>query len=203
MGVPQRQRIGILRRDRELVGDRGRRAVAKAAAAVEPAQRRRRSPACAEAERHAPRAASTANASSTDGAAERRQPQPQSEPGQRQEKPDRGRERRQRRPQPFPEDGPARAPQRRREQRPGRRRLPAAALPGAGSARWLPSPRSPSSRKSTHNNTLTWSGMTFLRTSFDPSHSFEHDPYPKTGFHSSGSCSDNAPPKGQFKGVPP
>ena len=38
MGLPQRQRIRILRRDGELVDDRRRRAMAKAAAAIEPAQ---------------------------------------------------------------------------------------------------------------------------------------------------------------------
>ncbi len=48
MGVPQRERIRILRRDRELVGDRGRRTMAQAAAAIEPAQSVGRCRACAE-----------------------------------------------------------------------------------------------------------------------------------------------------------
>ena len=39
VGLPQRQRIWILRRNRKLVGDRRRRAMANAAAAIEPAQR--------------------------------------------------------------------------------------------------------------------------------------------------------------------
>ena len=37
--LPQRQRIGVLRRDREFIGNRGRRPMTDAAAAVEPAQR--------------------------------------------------------------------------------------------------------------------------------------------------------------------
>jgi hypothetical protein len=37
MRVPQRQRIRILRIDRELVGDRGRRPVLQAADPIEPA----------------------------------------------------------------------------------------------------------------------------------------------------------------------
>ena len=37
--LPQRQRIGVLRRDRELIGNRGRRPMTDAAAAIEPPQR--------------------------------------------------------------------------------------------------------------------------------------------------------------------
>ena len=47
MGLPQRERIRIGRRDGELVGDRGRRTVRHAAAAIEPAQAPRRRRACA------------------------------------------------------------------------------------------------------------------------------------------------------------
>jgi hypothetical protein len=39
MGIPQRQRIGILRIDREPVRERRRRAMAQSADAVEPVQR--------------------------------------------------------------------------------------------------------------------------------------------------------------------
>ncbi len=39
MRIPQRERIGILRTDREPVGDRGRRPVAQTTDAIEPAQR--------------------------------------------------------------------------------------------------------------------------------------------------------------------
>jgi hypothetical protein len=38
MGVPQRERIGIARRDRERVDERGRRTMAQPAGVVEPAQ---------------------------------------------------------------------------------------------------------------------------------------------------------------------
>ncbi len=89
MGVPQRERIGILGRDGELVGDRRRRAMPHAAAAIEPAQRRRRRRACADS-RAAPsrRRTRTANTDSADRAAERRQPQPHAEPGHREEQSD-------------------------------------------------------------------------------------------------------------------
>jgi hypothetical protein len=39
MGIPQRQRIRIFRRDGEVVGDRGRRPMRQPAAAIEPVQR--------------------------------------------------------------------------------------------------------------------------------------------------------------------
>jgi hypothetical protein len=66
-------------------------------------------------------------------AAERRQPQPHSEPGDGEEQARGGRKRRQRRPQALPEDRPARAAQRRSKRRP--RGSFGATLAGGGSAR--------------------------------------------------------------------
>ncbi len=106
MGVPQRERIRILGRDRELVGDRGRRTMAQAAAAIEPAQPVGRARECAERrsgmsaasdEKPQTRSATTARPS---GGSHSHRPSHDSA----RNKSDRGRERRQRRPQPFPEN---------------------------------------------------------------------------------------------------
>ena len=124
MGIPQRQRIRIFRRDGEIVGDRGRRAMRQPTAAIDPAQRVAGTGHAHEQER--PRRDDGERRASDHGrgATERRQPQPQPEPGQRQEQPDGSRQRGQHRPQPFPENRPARALERRLEQRPGGLRWP-------------------------------------------------------------------------------
>jgi hypothetical protein len=90
MGVPQRERIGIARRHRERVDDRGRRAVAQPAAVVEPPVGNRG---------HTHKDEGNGGRQGDDGegehprrAAERRQPEPQSEPGDGQEQAGGGRE---------------------------------------------------------------------------------------------------------------
>ena len=85
MGIPQRQRIRIFRRDREIVGDRGRRAMRQSTAAIEPAQR---VAGAGHAHEHERKRRDDGDRRASDhgrGAAKRRQPQPQPEPGQRQE----------------------------------------------------------------------------------------------------------------------
>ena len=84
-------------------------------------------------------------------AAERRQPQPHSEPGDGEEQAGGDRQRRQRRPQALPEDRPARAAQCRRQRRAGG----FISSPGAaGVFDRFPSTRSPR-RKVQHDNTVT------------------------------------------------
>ena len=80
MGIPKRQRIGILRGDRKPVRDRGCRTMAHPAGAIDPAQR-------VGGARHAQKdeGKSGPDCNRSDkrehgGAAKRRQPQPQAEP---------------------------------------------------------------------------------------------------------------------------
>jgi len=82
MRIPQRQRIGVLRIDREPVSKRGRRPVPQAADAVEPVQSVGEARQAQKQKWKCRPQRERAKQNDTDGAAERRQPQPKPEPGQ-------------------------------------------------------------------------------------------------------------------------
>ena len=148
--LPQRQRHRILRRQR--IGQRGRRAMADAGAAVEPAQ----GLFAASASETGPAGTARASASSreqaeADGARDERQRQPQSGPGHHQKQPDDGQEPRQMRPAPLPGDGVFGPLQGLRQLQPRNGiRVARLALTGRG---WRRSTNSPGCRHSTPSTT--------------------------------------------------
>ncbi len=98
MGVPQRDRIGVFGRCRDLVCDRGGGPMRQAGIAIEPSQ-------TLDAARHAQHQHRRERSrrqqeedAEADGAAGRRQPKPEAKPRDREEQADDGRDRRQRRP---------------------------------------------------------------------------------------------------------
>ena len=76
VGVPERERIGVLRRDRQFVGNRSRRAVIEPAHAIEPAQAVGRAGHAQEDERDGGGDGEARERQQPCGASERRQPQP-------------------------------------------------------------------------------------------------------------------------------
>ena len=142
MGLPQRERIGIGRRDGEFIGDRRRRTMQNAAAAIEPAQRLGGGRHAQEGEWDHGGDSERREYEEAGRARQRRQEQPQAQPGDSEEQADDDSEPRQCRPQPFPEDAPARAAQSERRVASARLHLPSGTKWNDGSAR-VPSISSP------------------------------------------------------------